>query len=409
MAEQRRGGALGIVFTTILIDFIGFSVLIPVLPLYAARLGASAFEVGLLLSIYALAQLLFLPAWGWVSDHFGRRPVLLVSLAGTAFSFGVLALADDLPMLYAARALGGFFAASVGTAQAVVTDVTSARDRARGMGRIGAAFGLGFVVGNALGGELGAVHERLPFVTVAALALVNWIVALFRLPESKPPRGGAPEWGRLARTLVPAPLRLVAAVHERRIALYLYLFLHVITAFSALESMFALFLAERFGLGPREAGHFFAYVGVFIALTQGFLVGRLTARLGEARLVVVGLAATSLGLAAIPLVESYAMFFAVAPLVAIGNGLAFPALTALYSHACEQERAGELLGESQSMLTAGRIAGPVWGGAAFGRIGPGAPFAIAAALMGAAVLFFWVARRSFVADAESDPESPHQP
>lgn len=395
-------GALGIVFVTILLDFVGFSVLIPVLPLYAARLGATPLEVGLILSIYALTQLLFLPAWGWMSDRVGRRPVLLVSLAGTAASFVVLALAETLVAVYAARALGGFFAASIGTAQAVVTDLTPAADRARGMGLIGAAFGLGFVLGNALGGELGAIHERLPFWTVAGLAAANWLVAWLRLPESRPPRNAPLEWRRLARVLVPTPLRLATAVHERRIGLYLYLFLHIFTAFAALESMFALFLHERFALGTREAGRVFAFLGLFIAFTQGVLVGRLADRLGEVRLVILGLSSTALGLALIPLCPSYAWFFAVGPLIAVGNGLAFPAFTALYSRACHQEHAGELLGESQSMATTGRVAGPLWGGAVFGRIGPGAPFAIGAVLLGAAVAIFVLSRSTLVPEKNPD-------
>jgi MFS family permease len=141
-----------VVFTTILIDFVGYTVLIPVLPLYAERLGASDLQVALILAVYALAQLLFLPAWGWVSDRIGRRPVILVSLFGTVCSFVVLAFAESIAMIYVARVLAGFFAASIGAAQAVVTDVTPPAERAGGMGVIGAAFGAGMVVGSVLGG-----------------------------------------------------------------------------------------------------------------------------------------------------------------------------------------------------------------------------------------------------------------
>jgi MFS family permease len=145
---------LGVVFATILIDFIGFSVLFPVLPLFAERLGATPFQVGLIVTLYALAQLVFLPVWGWISDRVGRRPVLLISLLGTTGSFLLLAAADSIGGIYLARALAGFFAASIGTAQAVVTDVTPPSERAGGMGIIGAAFGAGMVVGPMLGGSL---------------------------------------------------------------------------------------------------------------------------------------------------------------------------------------------------------------------------------------------------------------
>lgn len=389
-AVEHRGRrtALGVVFTTILIDFIGFSVLIPVLPLYAEQLGASSFEVGLLLSLYALAQLVFLPAWGWVSDRMGRRPIILVSLLGTAFSFVMLALAHSLAMIYLARVVGGFFAASIGTAQAVVTDLTPASERARGMGLIGAAFGLGFVVGNALGGLLAAVHPRAPFYAIAALALANLAVAWIWLPESHPEDARPKDRRGLGRALIPAPLRLVAALHDRRIGLYLYLFFHIFTAFAALESMLALFMHQRFGLGPRDVGFVFAYIGVFIALTQGLLVGQLASRLGEIRLVVIGLAATGIGLLAISLVPAYGWLYVVGPFIAFGNGIAFPAFTSLYSKACHSEKAGELLGESQSMATAGRIVGPAWAGLALGHVALGAPFAIAGVLMLIALAVF---------------------
>lgn len=374
-------GILWIVFTTILIDFIGFSVLIPVLPLFAERLGATPVDVGLLLTVYALAQLLFLPAWGWFSDRVGRRPVILTSLFGTALSFVLLALAGSLATVYAARALAGFFAASIGTAQAVVTDVTPSSERARGMGLIGAAFGAGFVVGPMLGGLLAAVDERLPFYAVAALAAANCAAAWMRLPESRPPEAPRPGYASLVRSLVPTPIRLAAAVHERRIGLYLYLFFHIFTAFSALEAMFTLYIAQRFGLGEWEAGKIFAWIGLFISLTQGFLVGRLAVRFSEVSLVIAGLVTTAAGLIAIAFVPSYSWFYVVGPLIAVGNGISFPSFTSLYSQACERDQAGELLGQSQSMVTTGRVVGPVWAGFAMGAIALEAPFVIAGLLM----------------------------
>ncbi len=396
MGPGLRRRTLALVFATILIDFVGFSVLIPVLPLYAARLGASSVEVGLILSVYAIAQLLFLPAWGWLSDRIGRRPVLLVSLAGTVVSFLLLAWAESIEAVYAARAMGGFFAASIGTAQAVVTDVTPPEERARGMGLIGAAFGLGFVLGNPIGGWLGAIGERLPFYGIAALALINLLLAIWMLPESKLVQPEPFRWDGLARSLVPAPLRLVGALRrtsgerpDRRIPFYLYLFFHMFTAFAALEAMFPLYVNGRFGVGPFGVGLLFGYIGVFITLTQGLAVGRLTSLFGEARLVLAGLVAMGLGLFGVAACPSYEWLFAVGPVVAIGNGIAFPAFTSLYSRTCQSEKAGEFLGESQSMATAGRIIGPLWAGFALGAVSLAAPFWLAGALMlSAAALFF---------------------
>lgn len=391
-AAATSRSVLVVVFTTILIDFIGFSVLIPILPLFAQRLGATPLEVALLLAIYALAQLLFSPLWGWVSDRVGRRPVLLVSLFGTVCSFVVLAFADSIAALYAARLLAGFFAATIGTAQAVVTDVTRPEGRARGMAVIGAAFGAGMIVGPMLGGILSAFDEKLPFYAVAALAAANWALAFWRLPESRPPAlsplGSFEFW----RALVPTPLRLVAAVHERRVGIYLYLFFHLFTAFAVLESLITLYVGARFGATMLDVGLLFAWIGLVLVLTQGVALRRLVRRLDEPRLVVLGLAAMGIGLALLPALPGFGWFYAAGAVIAFGNGIAIPAFTSLFSKACRAERAGELMGESQAMATTGRIVGPVCGGLLMQSVSPGAPFFVAGAMMLAALALFQAAR-----------------
>ncbi len=397
--RELRRTTLGVVFVTILIDFIGFSVLFPVLPLYADRLGATPLQVGLILTLYALAQLLFLPVWGWISDRVGRRPVILLSLLGTAISFLLLAQARTVGTIYVARVLAGLFAASIGTAQAVVTDVTSPAERASGMGVLGAAFGAGMVVGPMLGGFLAAWHEQLPFYAIAGLAFANLLVAWRFLPESKLESVHAPDWKALARCFVPTPVRLALAVHERRIGLFLYLFFHLFMAFAVLESMITLYLGERFGADEIDAALFFAWVGIVLVMTQGILLRRLIPALGEFRLVLVGLGFMILGLGAVAIVPSYPWFFAIGPLVAVGNGLAFPTFTSLYSKACQAHQAGELLGQSQSMATTGRIVGPLWAGLVMGTVGLAAPFLVAAALMLAGLGIFAGARRLLVEEA----------
>ena len=370
-----------VVFATILIDFIGFSVLIPVLPLFAEQLGASPFQVALILTVYALAQLLFLPAWGWVSDRVGRRPVILISLFGTACSFVLLAFADSIGMIYAARVLAGFFAASIGTAQAVVTDVTAPSERARGMGIIGAAFGAGMIVGPMLGGLTAELHQKAPFYAVALLATLNLIVAWLRLPESRPPQRRAPDWSEFRHSFVPTPVRLVMAVHDRRIGLFLYLFFQVFTAFAVLEALITLYMGDEYGATPLDVGLLFAWIGVVLVLTQGVLLRRLVNYAGETRLVVVGLVAMGVGLAAMAFVPSYGWFYAVGTVIAFGNGITFPSFTSLYSKACEAENAGELLGQGQAMATTGRIVGPTIGGLLMQHWFPSAPFLLAGAMM----------------------------
>jgi DHA1 family tetracycline resistance protein-like MFS transporter len=403
--ERDRPGAeqpganrtvLLIVFTTILIDFVGFTVLIPVLPLFAERLGASGFQVALILTFYALAQLLFLPVWGWVSDRIGRRPVILVSLFGTVCSFVVLAFADTIGMIYLARVLAGFFAASIGTAQAVVTDVTRPSERAGGMGVIGAAFGAGMVVGPVLGGLTAQIDEKAPFYSVAILAALNFSLAWLRLPESRPRSMRPPDWAELKRSFIPTPVRLVVAVADRRIALFLYLFFHIFSAFAVLEALITLFAGDSFGSNALDVGLLFMWIGVVLFVTQGLLLRRIVGRVGETRLVVLGLVAMGVGLGALPLAVSFAWVYAVGTLIAFGNGITFPSFTSLYSKACQAENAGELMGQSQAMATTGRIIGPMLGGYIYDRFSHGAPFLIAGAMMLLALAMFVALRRILV-------------
>lgn len=390
----RQRAILLVVFATILIDFVGFSVLIPVLPLYADRLGATPFQVGLILACYAFAQLLFLPVWGWISDRIGRRPVLLVSLLGTAGSFLLLALAERVETIYLARSLAGFFAASVGTAQAVVTDVTAPAERAHGMGLIGAAFGAGMIVGPMLGGFLAAIQEQLPFYTIAVLAGVNLLVTAKLLPESRPLELTRPPWRDLLSALVPTPIRLVLAVHDRRIGLYLFLFFQIFTGFAVLESMTTLFLGKRFAADELDAALIFAWIGLFLAITQGILVRRLVLYMTEPAMVCTGLGLMGVGIGAIAFVPGYGWFFALAPVIAVGSGIAFPAFNSLYSKACQAEQAGELFGQSQSMTTAGRIIGPIAAGYLMRHVGLGTPFVAAAVLLIAALIVYLVFRNT---------------
>jgi multidrug resistance protein len=383
-SDARRRLTLIVVFVTILIDFVGFSVLIPVLPLFAMRLGASALQIGWIVALYGLAQLLFLPVWGWVSDRIGRRPVILISLLGTAVSFAVLATAESIPVVYVARAVTGLFAASIGAAQAVVTDLTEPTERTSGMGMIGAAFGISLVVGPAVGGGLAAWHEQAPFYAIVVVAGANFLLAWLALPESRPANLPRPPWRDLPGTLIPTPLLLLTRVHDRRIALFLVLFFVFFAAFAVVEAMGTLYLGRRFGASELDAALVFAWIGLVLAGTQGLLLGRLVVWFGEVKLVVVGFAMMAVGIAAVAWVPSYGWFFAIAPVIAVGNGLGFPTFTSLFTKACRAEEAGELLGQSNSMATAGRFLA--------------APFLAAGALLGFGVVMFLALRPLLLRD-----------
>lgn len=385
---STRRFTIFIVALTILIDFIGFGVLIPVLPEMANRMGAGALQISLILAAYALAQLLFLPVWGWCSDRWGRRPVLLVSLGGTVASFMLLAVADDLWLIYASRILGGFFAASVGTAQAVITDVTDPIDRAGGMGKIGASAGVALVLGPALGGILDDFGPGWPFYAVSAIAGANLLLAFFFLPETRPKDAPRPPLRDLGRTLIPVPIRMAMAVHDRRIALFLYFWFHLYLGFAAVEASLPIFLLRKFEATPYDVGLLFASLGVIVAFTQGWLVGRVTHRQNEYALMIVGCALTAVGLGAVPLMEDYRMLYAVGALIALGHGLALPVFTSLYSRACDAGEAGELLGDGNAMGIAGRVLGAIGAGLLMDYVSLDAPFWAAAAVMGAVAILF---------------------
>jgi DHA1 family tetracycline resistance protein-like MFS transporter len=392
-ANGRRRLAIGVIFATILIDFIGYSILIPVLPRFEKTLGASAFQIGLITSLYALGLVLFLPLWGWMSDRVGRRPVLLASLLGTAISFLWLAFADTLTGVLLARFVGGFFGASIGTAQAYVTDLTDEHSRAQGMGVIGAASGAGLVLGTALGGVLGAIDPELPFTATAAVAAVNFVLAAFALPESKARVPTDTGLRGLLRVLVPAPLLVAASVHGRSQRIFLLLFLQIFFAFSAVESMFPLFAAARFGWGEMETGLYMAGVCVVLGASQVLLVGRLSREWGEVPMTIAGLALLGASLAGISVSDSFATLTPCAFGVALGGGLAFPAFTSLFSKACGAHEAGEYLSQSQAMVHTGRTLGALCWGWVFASLGAGAPFLIAGlALLGALVVFLSLSR-----------------
>lgn len=401
MTEAKRGRrlAVGVIFTTILIDFIGFSILIPVLPRFAETLGIDAFHIGLITALYALGLVLFLPLWGWISDRVGRRPVLLVSLLGTAFSFVLLALADSLPAVLVARFMGGFFGASIGTAQAYMTDLTDEHTRAQGMGVIGAASGVGLVLGTGLGGILGSIDMTLPFYATAGVAAANFVLAYFALPESKaavPAQSGALG---LLRVMVPAPLLVMASVHGRSQRLYLFLFLLIFFAFSAIESMFPLFASARFGWGEMQTGLFMAGVAIVLGVSQGLFVGRLSRDWGEARMTVIGLGLMGASIAAMAFCNSFLTLTPSAIGVVLGGGIAFPAFTSLFSKVCGAHEAGETMSQSQAMVHTGRTLGALCWGWIFATAGAGAPFLFAGITMLGALVIFLVFSRVLLPQA----------
>lgn len=381
--SPRRRASLFVIFLTVLLDLLGFGMVLPLLPFYAEEFGASPLGVTLLFASFSLAQFVFAPIWGRLSDRVGRRPVLLVAITGAVLAYGLFALARSFAMLLVARTASGVAAANYSIAQAYVADVTPPEERAKGMGMMGAAFGLGFVLGPVLGGVAGQLGYAAVPATAGILSLVNLILAALLVPESLPPERraqGVPS-GRWA-----GREDLRRAARNRPVAGLMLLFFLVILAFASMESTIGLFVEDRYGFGFFETAWLFAYLGVVMVVIQGGLLGRLAKRFGERRLILAGIACMAAGLFLLPVGAVVAALAGTTALLAVGMGLHNPSTLSLISRLTEEHRQGGTLGATRSLGALARGVGPIWGGWAYGSLGPAWPFWIAAILMVVALL-----------------------
>ncbi len=371
---DRLKSARQVIYFTIFLDLLGFGLIIPQLQYYADAFHATPAFVGMIQAVYSLMQFLFAPFWGRLSDRVGRRPVLLVSIAGSAISYLLFALARDANLLFVSRLLAGVTAANISTAQAYIADVTSPQERTRAMGMIGAAFGVGFILGPAVGGLLGAWGGNFAIgVGGAVLAGVNWVSAFFRLPESLPAesRRTSGEWYTLPLRDLP---RVLTIPHIGALTLVLFV---AVFAVANLESTFVLLMKHRFSLDQRACGYLFAYLGIMGAIVQGGLVGKLSARFGDARLLLGGYLLQAPAFLLIPFVPNVSWLLAILALVAMGGGVAGPSLNGLISRLAPAHRRGEVFGVTQSLSSLARVVGPLWGGWSFGHMGVSAPYVTA--------------------------------
>lgn len=400
MAEPAvpKKASLGVIFSVVFIDLLGFGILIPQLGVYAVEFKASAIEVGLIASIYSLMQLICAPFWGRLSDRVGRRPVLLTTIAGGIGAYLLFGFTHQLWMLALSRIVAGIAGANISTAQAYVSDVTSPENRAKAMGLIGAAFGIGFVLGPAVGGFLGKAGGNLYIgLFCAGLSAINFVSALVRLPESLDKSHPSHREKKAALSL-PVRMRLPG------IGILFALALLVTTAFAQVEGTFSMYLLVRF-LSPDahvelslfdlsakvpqkvlegaslQVGWLFSVIGVVGAIIQGGLIGRLKQKLGEPNLIRIGLVCWGLGVATLPMMPSYGWMFAPTVVMAIGSALTNPALSSLVSLRAPGGRSGEILGTFQSFSAMGRILGPSLGGFWFATFSSGTPFYVGGALL----------------------------
>ena len=350
-----------IIFTTVFIDLVGFGIVIPVLPFYAEGtvFNATPRTVGILFASYSIMQLIFAPILGGLSDKHGRRPVLFLSIIGTGIGFLILGLADSLWMLFAGRILDGITGGNISTAQAYIADITTSENRAKGMGLIGAAFGLGFIFGPAIGGILSRWGIHVPFLFAAALCFANSVLLYFRLPETITRDHPARNQAAGGRGLK----QLIESLKQPRLAFVLTIYFLFIVAFSIMTSTFAFYTMFRFGYDAQHTGYLFAYVGIIAVIIQGGLIGRLVKRFGELPLVIVGALCFAISLFAVPFVGPAAGGLAAlligGGVFSMGNSLATPALNSLASKSVGPAEQGVVLGVMQSVASLARAVGPV--------------------------------------------------
>ena len=349
-----------VIFTTVFIDLIGFGIVIPVLPFYAEGtiFNATPRTVGLLFASYSIMQLIFSPVLGSLSDKHGRRPVLLLSIIGTGVGFLVLGFARTVFMLFVGRILDGITGGNISTAQAYIADVTTTENRAKGMGLIGAAFGLGFIFGPALGGILSQWGIHVPFVFAAALCFANAVLLYFTLPETVTPNHPAKNRAARGRSF----RHVLDSLKQPRLSFVLIIYFLFIVAFSIMTTSFSLYTMFRFGYDATHTGYLFAYVGLIAVIIQGGLIGRLVKRFGELPLVIFGAMCFAISLFAVPFVGPAAGGLAAlligGGVFSMGNSLATPALTSLASKSVGPGEQGAVLGVTQSVASLARAVGP---------------------------------------------------
>ncbi len=375
-AQQKR--ALKIIFFTVFLDLVGFGIILPLIPYLAREFSATPLEIGLLMAIFSFMQFLFSPIWGKLSDRFGRRPIILVSLFGATFSYIFFAYATELSYLFIARGLAGFFAANISAAQAYIADITPKDKRSVGMGLIGAAFGLGFIMGPAIAGLTGPIGEALgsepPFgiqfsaLVAAGLNGLNFVLAYFFLPETIT-NPGAREREKVGR------LESFTFIFKQPLLRSLFfIFFLMSLAMALMEVMVFPFVQDRFDWGYKLASISFAYVGVIMVLTQAYFIRKWIPKFGEKKVLMFGLLAMAVSFFGIGLSFSIAMLAVVMTLLAVGNGCMRPPIVGLASVIADEEQQGYVMGVMNSMGAIGRIVGPVAGGWLYQEYSQGAPF-----------------------------------
>jgi DHA1 family tetracycline resistance protein-like MFS transporter len=345
-----------IIFLTVLIDLIGFGIVIPLLTFYAEKYEATPFDIGLLVASYSLMQFVFAPVLGGLSDRYGRRPILFFSIIGSGVGYLMLGFANSLWMIYASRILGGMTASNLSTAQAYIADVTTKENRAKGMGLFGMAFGLGFILGPVIAGFLSKISYKLPFLFAAGLSFFNAILLYLILPET------IKADQRFHRKKENRFSGLLKLLKDKRFAMLTTEYFFLVTAFSIMTTAFAYYTMINFSYDVSETGYLLGYIGLIAVIVQGGLLGKFAKIFGEEKLVIYGLLMLVLSLIAVPFISKengglVALLIGTA-FFSLGNSIASPSLTSLASKAVSEAEQGKALGIMQSAASLARVVGP---------------------------------------------------
>ena len=377
-------GPILLIFLTIFLDLLGVGILLPVLPYVVRVYRTDALTVGLVTLSFSAAQFFMTPVLGALSDRYGRRPVLLISLFGTAVGYFLFGIADSLWLIFFSRILDGITGGNISTAQAYLADITPPKDRAKSFGLIGAAFGLGFLMGPAIGGMLSTYGLRVPAYAAGGLALLTMSLAFFYLPESLPV--GQRRTGPVSSSDL-NPLRQIwlalqrPAIRVVMIATFLFTL-----AYSQLQSHFAVYSLVRWGLTERQNAVYLTYLGLMSVIMQGFLIRRLMPVAGEKRLSLIGMGLGIGGFFATALAPEPWFLYVALTFLSAGSGLAMPSLSALVSQRSSPEEQGWVMGVSQSLASLARVIGPLMAGLLFDWLTPAAPYWAAAGVVAVALV-----------------------
>ncbi len=396
-----KNGNLAILFFTMVVVMLGFGIIIPILPFYVEHFGAGGTELGMMMAIFSIMQFLFSPIWGDLSDRYGRKPILLIGVLGNAISMLMFGLAPNMGWMIASRGLAGILSsATLPTAMAFISDSTSERDRGGGMGMIGAAMGVGMIIGPGIGGWLGGGNLALPFFFAAGLSTLAMILIFLILPESLPKERREIRPGRVVRG---PQFRVMWQSLFGPVGFLLFLAFLVNFGLANFEGIFGLYTKQRYGYGPEQVGTIMTVVGLVSVIIQGVLTGPATRKLGEVKIILLSLIGSALGFAVMLFAENFTAVLLTVAFFVFTNAMLRPVIASLMSKMTTGGQ-GMALGLNNAYQSLGRVAGPLWAGALF-DVRISLPYSSAALIMllSFALGYVWLRRGPVAAAGRPEP------